>query len=142
MTKKVYVGNLPFQTKEEEVRELFAPYGDVQSVAMITDRDTGRFRGFCFVEMDDGAARTAIDGLNGEEVGGRKIRVSEARSRKKQAGGEKRRPALHERTSRGTYGSQGNRFPHSGGGKGSSRRRERQSNSDFPHSGGGSRRNS
>lgn len=77
--KKLYVGNLPFDTTEEQIHELFADYGNVQSVDMINDRDTGRFRGFCFVAMDDDAADAAIDGLNGQDFNGRPLKVNEAR---------------------------------------------------------------
>ena len=78
--KKIYVGNLPFSATEDEVRELFAEYGTVQSVALITDRDTGRPRGFGFVEMENGAAE-AIEALNGTSMGGRSLNVNEARPR-------------------------------------------------------------
>ena len=60
MAKKIYVGNLSFNTSEADVRELFAEFGEIESLAWITDRDTGRFRGFCFVEMDAEAAGKAI----------------------------------------------------------------------------------
>lgn len=149
MIKQIYIGNLPYETTEDEVRGLCAPYGEVNSVAMIADRDTGRFRGFCFVEMEEEAAQKAITGLAGKEVGGREIRVSEAKPRKKGQGrGKKRgrrggdRPdsrPLHERTGRGA----GN-FPDSGGSGGRQRqRRDRDSDSgdsEFPHSGGRTRR--
>ena len=81
MVKKIYVGNLPFRAYEEEIRELFAQYGEVHSVNLITDRETGRARGFGFVEMDSDGALAAIEGLNGTEFGGRTIRVNEARGR-------------------------------------------------------------
>lgn len=86
MMKKIYVGNLPFSASEEEVRELFEQYGTVHSVKLITDRDTGRPRGFGFVEMDNDDADTAIAALNGTDLGGRTLRVSQARER-----GERRR---------------------------------------------------
>ena len=79
MSKKIYVGNLSFEATEEEVRELFAQHGTVESVALINDRDTGRFRGFGFVEMDDASANKAIKALDGAEVGGRALKVNEAR---------------------------------------------------------------
>ncbi|MCA9875404.1 MAG: RNA-binding protein, partial [Anaerolineales bacterium] len=75
MSKKVYVGNLSFSATEEEVRDLFGEFGEVESVAMINDRETGRFRGFCFVEMAPSAADAAIAALDGKEVGGRNLRV-------------------------------------------------------------------
>lgn len=87
MTKKIYVGNLSFNATEAEVRELFEEYGDVHSVAMINDRDTGRFRGFCFVEMDDEAAEEAIQAVDGMEIGGRTLRVNEAREREERSRG-------------------------------------------------------
>ncbi len=79
--KKIYVGNLPFTATEDEVRELFAAHGEVTSVALINDRDTGRPRGFGFVEMDDTAATAAINALNGTNMGGRDLNVNEARER-------------------------------------------------------------
>lgn len=81
LTKKIYVGNLSFGTTEDQVNELFAQYGKVNSLAWITDRDTGRFRGFCFVEMEDSAANAAINGLNDTMVDGRALRVNEAKPR-------------------------------------------------------------
>lgn len=87
MAKKVYVGNLSFSATEEDVRDLFSEFGDVESVAMINDRDTGRFRGFCFVEMAPSAADAAIAALDGKEVGGRNLRVNEARPREERSGG-------------------------------------------------------
>jgi len=81
MSKIIYVGNLPFSATEEEIRELFAEYGTVNSVKMISDRDTGRPRGFGFVEMEDGDADTAIEALDGTEFGGRNLRINEARER-------------------------------------------------------------
>jgi RNA recognition motif-containing protein len=124
VTKKVYIGNLPFETTEQQVRDLFAPYGSIDSITMVRDRDTNRFRGFCFVEMKAAAdADAAIAGLKGTEVEGRKVRVNEARSRKgkekksapkaqpkKQNNNknkdseEARRRALHGRTQRGGFG--------------------------------------
>ncbi|MEC9348992.1 MAG: RNA-binding protein, partial [Planctomycetota bacterium] len=76
--KRIYVGNLSFSWGEEEVRELFATYGEVYKVDLINDRATGRPRGFGFVEMDAEAADAAIDALNGEEHGGRVLRINEA----------------------------------------------------------------
>lgn len=70
--------------------ELFAQYGTVESIAMITDRDTGRFRGFCFVEMEDAAANAAIAALDGFELDGRNLRVNEARPREDRGGGDRR----------------------------------------------------
>ena len=87
MTKKVYVGNLSFSATEDQVRGLFEEYGEIQSIAMINDRDTGRFRGFAFVEMEDSAANAAIKALNGKEVDGRELSVNEARPREERSGG-------------------------------------------------------
>ncbi|MBU1701218.1 MAG: RNA-binding protein [Candidatus Eisenbacteria bacterium] len=80
MSKKIYVGNLPFSIKEEELKELFSPYGNVESVKIITDRETGRPRGFGFVEMSEGAEE-AIAALNDKEMGGRNLKVNEAKPR-------------------------------------------------------------
>lgn len=77
----IYVGNLPFTATEEEVRGLFAQHGKVDSVKLINDRETGRPRGFAFVEMGGGEAQTAIEQLNGFQMGGRPLRVNEAQER-------------------------------------------------------------
>jgi RNA recognition motif-containing protein len=83
VSKKLYVGNLPFSSTEEELQEAFGRYGTVDSVAVITDRETGRPRGFAFVEMSEAsAADEAIRGLDGSDLGGRSIRVNEAQSRR------------------------------------------------------------
>ena len=87
MSKRIFVGNLPFRASEDEVRELFEPYGTVHSVALITDRETGRPRGFGFVEMDDNDAESAIEALNDIEMGGRNLQINEARERKPRSGG-------------------------------------------------------
>jgi cold-inducible RNA-binding protein len=78
----IYVGNLSYSTTSEELRELFAEHGQVDSAAVIMDRDTGRSRGFGFVEMPDDAGRAAIEALNGAEVGGRSLNINEARPRR------------------------------------------------------------
>lgn len=85
--KKLYVGNLPFSATDAEVNELFSQHGAVHSVALINDRETGRPRGFGFVEMDDDAAQAAISALNGYEMGGRALRVNEAQERPRRGGG-------------------------------------------------------
>jgi len=78
----IYVGNLSFDVTEEDVRQAFAPFGQISSVRVITDRDTGRSKGFGFVEMPDNAeAQSAISGLNGKELQGRSLKVNEARPR-------------------------------------------------------------
>ncbi len=81
MVKTIYVGNLPFSASEEEIRELFSQHGTVHQVKLITDRETGRPRGFGFVEMDPEEADKAIEALNGADMGGRDLRVNEARPR-------------------------------------------------------------
>jgi RNA recognition motif-containing protein len=80
--KKIYVGNLPYNATETEVRELFATHGTVHDVALLTDRETGRPRGFGFVQMDDDGATAAISALDGQDFGGRSLRVNEAQDRK------------------------------------------------------------
>ncbi len=86
--KKIYVGNFSFGITEAELRSLFEPYGNVESVTLVTDRDTGRSRGFGFVEMSDSdAADKAIAGLNGQDVGGRPLTVNEARPKVERGGG-------------------------------------------------------
>ena len=82
MAKRIYVGNLPFSATDDEVRELFEVHGSVNSVSLITDRETGRPRGFGFVEMeDDEAADNAISALHQTQMGGRSLNVNEARPR-------------------------------------------------------------
>lgn len=81
MKRSVYVGNLPDEISEERLRELFEPYGVVHAVSMITDRVSGKPRGFAFVEMDDEAIAQAVDALDGSELGGHNLRVSQARPR-------------------------------------------------------------
>jgi RNA recognition motif-containing protein len=78
---KIFVGNLPFSVDEAKLRELFAPYGEIDSANVITDRETGRPRGFGFVEMADEDARKAIQGLANHEMEGRTLNVNEARAR-------------------------------------------------------------
>jgi RNA recognition motif-containing protein len=79
MTKKIYVGNLPFGTNEEEITNLFSQVGAVESVSIITDRDTGRSKGFGFVTMEADGADKAIAQFNGAQFGGRALTVNEAR---------------------------------------------------------------
>jgi len=88
MNKRIYVGNLPFSTTEADLEAMFAQHGAVSSVRVITDRETGRSRGFAFVEMGDpNAADEAIRALNGRDMGGRPLRVNEAREREGGGGG-------------------------------------------------------
>ena len=87
MAKRVYVGNMSFDTTEDKLRELFAEHGEVNSVNVVTDRYTGRPKGFAFVEMEtDEAANAAIAALNSQVVDGRELRVDEARPRKPRGG--------------------------------------------------------
>jgi RNA recognition motif-containing protein len=79
--KRIYVGNLPFSATEDEVRELFGQHGTVNSVNLISDRETGRPRGFGFVEMEEDGADSAISALDGTMMGGRSLKVNEARPR-------------------------------------------------------------
>lgn len=79
---RIYLGNLPYSSTEDEIEEAFRTYGEVVSVTIIRDRDTGRSKGFGFVEMpEDGDAQSAISALNGQELGGRVLTVNEARPR-------------------------------------------------------------
>jgi hypothetical protein len=80
--KKLYVGNLPFRATDDEVQQLFGQHGEVHSVALINDRETGRPRGFGFVEMDDEGATKAMQALDGYEMMGRALRVNEAQERR------------------------------------------------------------
>ncbi len=84
----IYVGNCSYDVTEEQLRDLFAAYGEVDSVNVIRDRDTGRPRGFAFVEMSDSeAAKAAIEGVNGTDLGGRALKVNEARPKSDGGGG-------------------------------------------------------
>jgi len=88
MSTKLYVGNLAFQTTSQELQQLFAQAGTVQSASVVEDRDTGRSRGFAFVEMStEEEANSAIDQFNGKEVGGRALKVNEAKPRENRGGG-------------------------------------------------------
>jgi len=85
---KIYVGNLNFDTTESALRDLFAQHGEVEEVAVVTDRDTGRSRGFAFVTMaDDGEAQAAIDAINETEVDSRTLTVNKARPKREGGGG-------------------------------------------------------
>ena len=114
MSTKLYVGNLAFQTTSQELQELFAQAGTVESAAVVEDRDTGRSRGFGFVEMstkDEGAA--AIDQFNGKEVNGRALKVNEAKPRENRGGGRGGFGGGGNRRS-GGYGGGGNRGSYEG----------------------------
>jgi RNA recognition motif-containing protein len=105
MGKKLYVGNLSYDVSNESLEEMFAAFGSVQSAQIVMDRDTGRSKGFGFVEMSsDQEAQAAINGLNGKEAGGRSLTVNEARPREDRGGG------------RGGYGGGGGRSGGGGGG--------------------------
>jgi cold-inducible RNA-binding protein len=103
--KKLFVGNLPHSTTEAELRTLFEPHGKVDQVSVVTDRDTGRSRGFAFVEMADNAeAEKAIAALNGKDLGGRALNINEARPKT-------------ERSPGGFRGGSGGGRPGGGGGR-------------------------
>jgi cold-inducible RNA-binding protein len=88
VTNNLYVGNLSYETNEETLRTLFAEYGQIESVNLITDRYTGRSRGFAFVEMStEQAAQQAMSGLNGKQVDDREIKVDQAKPRQKRDSG-------------------------------------------------------
>lgn len=85
---KIYVGNLPFSATQEEIQDLFAQHGQVNNVTLINDRETGRPRGFGFVEMGDSeSGNKAIDALNGQDFGGRRLNINEAKPREPRSGG-------------------------------------------------------
>jgi len=111
MSMKLYVGNLSFQTSSDDLQQLFAQAGTVESASVVEDRDTGRSRGFGFVEMsskEEGAA--AIEQFNGKEVNGRNLTVNEAKPRENRSGGGG--------GGRGGYGGGGGRGGYGGGGGG------------------------
>jgi RNA recognition motif-containing protein len=88
MGRKLYVGNLPYSATEQSLREAFAASGTVDTVSVITDRDTGQSKGFAFIEMSsDGEAQAATAAMNGATMDGRQIKVNEAKPREKQGGG-------------------------------------------------------
>jgi RNA recognition motif-containing protein len=114
MTKKLYVGNLSFQTSNQDLQDLFSQAGTVESAQIIEDRDTGRSKGFAFVEMStDEEAAAAIDQFNGKEVGGRMLKVNEAKPRENRGGGG----------GRGFGGNRGGGYGGNRGGGGNSGRR-------------------
>ncbi len=87
LSKKLYIGNLPFSATEDELRSLFEPHGSIASVKVIMDRDTGRARGFAFVEMEEAsAADAAMRALDGSEMGGRSLKVNEAQDKSRGGG--------------------------------------------------------
>ena len=86
---KIFVGNLPFTATEDSVRALFAPHGTVETLALINDRETGRPRGFGFVEMANADAARAMQALNGIDFEGRALKVNEAQARERSGGGSR-----------------------------------------------------
>ena len=88
--KKIYVGNLSFNSSDQDLAAMFREFGEVTSASVVMDRETGRSRGFGFVEMpDDSAAMQAIQGVNGKEIDGRTLNVNEARPREPRSGGSR-----------------------------------------------------
>jgi RNA recognition motif-containing protein len=114
---KIYVGNLPFSATESEIKDLFSQHGTVDSVALPTDRETGRPRGFGFVEMPQADAQKAMQALNGFNMGGRPLRVNEAQDRPRTGGGGGR-PGGGGRSGGGGYGGGGGGGGYGGGGGG------------------------
>ena len=107
MAKKLYVGNLPYSVSDSDLQAMFAPFGTVESAQVIVDRDTGRSKGFGFVEMSSPQeGQAAIEGLHDKDVGGRKLVVNEARPREERGGGG----------GRGGDGGRGGRGGFGGGG--------------------------
>lgn len=124
MTTKLYVGNISFQAREEDLEEMFAPYGEVKSVRIITDRETGRSRGFAFVEMgSEDEANAAAQAMDGKEAGGRNLKVNPAKER--EAGD---RPQRGGGFGGGRGGHGGGRGGHGGGGFGGGRGGDRGGN--------------
>lgn len=110
---KLYVGNLPFSVNDDELRQMFESHGSVDSASVVIDRETGRSRGFGFVEMrDDNEARAAIEALHGQEMGGRNLTVNEARPKAPRSGGF---GGGGGGGGRGGYGGGGGRGGHGGG---------------------------
>lgn len=104
MGKKLYVGNLPYSVRDDDLHRMFESFGSVASAQVIMDRDTGRSKGFGFVEMgSDSEAQSAIDGMNGKEIDGRSLTVNEARPKPEGGGGG------GGRGGRGGYGGGGGR---------------------------------
>jgi len=106
---RIYVGNLSYETNEQELRDSFSTHGEIQEISVVRDRETGRSRGFAFVEMPTAAeAQAAISDLNGKEIGGRTLTVNEARARQDRS----------DRGAGGGYGGGGGRGGYGGGGGG------------------------
>ena len=110
MSTKLYVGNLAFQTTSQELEQLFGQAGTVQSASVVEDRDTGRSRGFAFVEMSSQEeATSAIEQFNGKEVGGRALKVNEAKPRENRSGGGGGGRGYNDNRGGGGYGGGGGR---------------------------------
>src|SRR5438105_3515619 len=125
MSTKLYIGNLAFQTTSQELQELFAQAGTVESASVVEDRMTGRSRGFAFVEMSTKEEATAaIDQFNGKELGGRALKVNEAKPRENRAGGGGGRGFGGNRGGGGGYGGNRSGGGRSGGGYGGGGNRE------------------
>jgi RNA recognition motif-containing protein len=117
MSTKLYVGNLAFQTTSQQLQELFAQAGTVESASVVEDRDTGRSRGFAFVEMSTAEEATAaIDQFNGKELGGRALKVNEAKPRENRGGGGGRGFGGNRGGGGGFGGNRGGRGGNNGGG--------------------------
>ncbi|MBV8488659.1 MAG: RNA-binding protein [Planctomycetaceae bacterium] len=120
--KKLYVGNLTYRTNSSDLEQLFSQFGNVQSAEVISDRDTGRSKGFGFVEMStDAEAKAAIDGLHDTEVDGRRLTVNEARPREPRAGGGGGGGGWRGGSGGGSGGGAGGRGNRGGGGYGDRR---------------------
>jgi RNA recognition motif-containing protein len=118
MGKKLYVGNLSYEVSDSDLTTMFSAHGTVQSAQIIMDRDTGRSKGFGFVEMgSDSEAQAAIQALNGTEVGGRSLTVNEAKPREDRGGGGGGRGGYGGGGGRGGYGGGGGGRGGSGGGR-------------------------
>lgn len=122
--KKIYVGNLPYQATSQDIEDAFSAFGSVTSVNIIEDRETGRSKGFAFVEMDnDEEAQAAVEGMNGKEIAGRVVTVDLARPRENRGGGGGGRGGRGGRPGGGGGGYGGGGGGRSGGGGGGGGRR-------------------
>jgi RNA recognition motif-containing protein len=122
MSTKLYVGNLSFNTSTQDLEQMFGEFGTVQSVNIIEDRETGRSRGFAFVEMSSKEeGQRAIEALNGKEMDGRNLTINEAKPREERGGGGGYGGNRGGGGGRGGYGGGGGRGGNRGGGGGSSR---------------------
>ena len=112
---KLYVGNLPYTMDDATLRGLFEGFGEVHSARVVSDRDSGQSKGFGFVEMNDSEAQSAMSALNGQEHGGRTLRVNEARPQEARTGGGGGRGGYGGGGGRGGYGGGGGRGGYGGG---------------------------